>query len=86
MALAATTQTSNPVVLSRLGKTGPPFKRLFFGFELPKNVAYAEMWFDNLQQQQFVRWISMDGAKHEMPFEQTDECVLAVLTAMKLTC
>lgn len=86
MAVAPTTQTSNPSVVSRLGKNGPPYKRMFFGFELPQGVAYAEMWHDNMQDHRLIRWITTNGEKHEMPFEQTDECVLAVLTAMKLTC
>lgn len=84
--MALTTLTSDPVVVSRLSKTGPPFKRMFFGFELPAGVAYAEMWFDNMQYQQLVRWVNTNGERHEMPFEQTDEGVMAVLTAMKLTC
>jgi hypothetical protein len=59
---------------------------MFFGLSLPESVAYAEMWFDTTQDQQLVRWITMNGARHEMPFEQTDEGVQAALVAMKLTC
>jgi hypothetical protein len=59
---------------------------MFFGLPLPESVAYAEMWFDTTQDQQLVRWITMNGARHEMPFEQTDEGVTAALVAMKLTC
>lgn len=76
-----------PQVITRTSKTGPPFKRLFFGQELPSGVLHAEMYRDNLQDQVLVRWrVVNDPDIHEMPFEQSDEGVLAVLTAMKLTC
>jgi hypothetical protein len=42
---------------------------------------------DHLQDQQLVRWrVKNDPTIYEMPFEQTDEGVMAALVAMKLTC
>lgn len=88
--MALTTQTSEitygPTVITRMGKTGPPFKRMFYGRELPPGVLYAELFRDVLHDEVQVRWVCADLSRHSMPFEQSDEGVIAVLTAMKLTC
>lgn len=88
--MARTTLTSEiaygPTVITRMGKTGPPFKRMFYGRELPAGVLYAELFRDMLHDEVQVRWVCADQSRHYMPFEQTDEGVIAVLTAMKLTC
>ena len=45
------------------------------------------MYHDTLRWQLMVRWrVAGDPTIHEMPFEQTDESVIAILAAMKLTC
>jgi hypothetical protein len=50
-------------------------------------VTTAQLLMDHLQDQLLVRWrIKGDPDIHEMPFEQTDEGVMAALAAMKLTC
>ena len=61
--------------------------RLFFGRRLPEGIAHVELMhvYDGLYEQE-VRWITLDGDKHEMPFEHSDKGVIAAITAMKLTC
>lgn len=61
--------------------------RLFFGRKLPDGVVHVELMHtaDSLYEQE-VRWITIDGEKHAMPFETSDEGLLAALAAMKLTC
>lgn len=61
--------------------------RLFFGRRLPEGVVHVELMHtnDGLYEQE-VRWITIDGEKHAMPFQHSDEGLLAALTAMKLTC
>jgi len=59
----------------------------WFGRTVPERVTSISLMFDVTQYQLMVRWrVKDDPEIHEMPFEQTDECVMAVLTAMKLTC
>jgi hypothetical protein len=82
--VALTTQTSEwakaPVLDGRSYK-------LFFGRVVPKGVVAAEVMRDHLRDELLVRWrIKGDPDIHEMPFEQTDEGVMAALAAMKLTC
>ena len=88
--MARTTPTRElafgPTVVTRTSKTGPPFKRMFYGRELPAHVVYAELFRDMLHDEVQIRWVCTDQSRHSMPFEQTDEGVIAVLTAMKLTC
>lgn len=61
--------------------------RLFFGKRLPEGIVHVELMhvYDGLYEQE-VRWITLDGDKHEMPFEHSDKGVIAAITAMKLTC
>lgn len=87
--MARTTPTSNspfgPTVVTRMSPTGPPYKRMFFGREVPAGVRYAELYRDPYYDEVHIRWVCADNTKHSMPFEQTDEGVMAVLVAMKLT-
>ena len=77
--MALTTQTSEHLNF--------PTSKFFFGRELPSGVTTAQLLMDHLQDQLLVRWrIKGDPDIHEMPFEQTDEGVMAALAAMKLTC
>jgi hypothetical protein len=58
----------------------------FFGVDLPKGVTHCRLIRDHLWDVVNVQWITKDGVQHSMPFEQTDEGVIAALAAMKLTC
>lgn len=59
----------------------------WFGVDIPKGVSSVEIYRDREWDTLRVRWkVKGDDAIHSMPFEQTDEAVIAVLTAMKLTC
>jgi hypothetical protein len=61
--------------------------KLFFGRRVPEGVTAVNTIFDHNNDQLLVRWrIKGDPDIHEMPFTQTDEGVMAALTAMKLTC
>ena len=54
---------------------------------MPNCVLTAQLFRDCLNDQFMVRWrVKGDPDIHEMPFEQTDEGVIAALAAMKLTC
>jgi hypothetical protein len=82
--VALTTQTSEwakaPVLDGRSYK-------LFFGRVVPKNVVAVELMRDAVRYELHVRWrVKADDTIHEMPFQQTDEGVMAALVAMKLTC
>ncbi len=58
----------------------------FFGVDLPKGVTQCQLMRDPMWDVVNVHWITKDGSKHSMPFEQTNEGIIAVLAAMKLTC
>lgn len=61
--------------------------KLWFGHEVPEGVTAINMMFNALEGQLMVRWrVKGDPVIHEMPFEQTNECAMAALAAMKLTC
>jgi len=82
--VALTTQTSDwrthPI------RDGKAYK-LFYGRQAPQGVTAISMMRDHLTDQVMVRWrVKGDPVIHEMPFNQTDEEVMAVLAAMKLTC
>lgn len=77
--MALTTQ------ISKNGKWRRDTVRVWFGHQVPEGVIAIEledmcMW-DELR----VRWKTKHEI-HEMPFEETDEGITAVLVAMKLTC
>lgn len=86
--MAHTTQTSNNYGSWRL----PPPRsivpaEMWFGRRVPEGVTAIGMMRDYVADQLMVRWrIKGDPEIHEMPFETTDEGVMAALAAMKLTC
>jgi hypothetical protein len=60
---------------------------MWFGQQVPDGVTAISMMRGYIDDQLMVRWrIKGDQDIHEMPFEQTDEGVMAALVAMKLTC
>lgn len=60
---------------------------MFFGHYMPKGVITAQLFRDVLTDSVTVRWrVRNDPTIHEMPFDHTDDGIIAVLTAMKLTC
>lgn len=64
-----------------------PNTLLFFGRKVPEGVTAAELLRDMYTDQVMVRWrVKGDPTIHEMPFNQSDEGVMAALVAMKLTC
>lgn len=61
--------------------------KLWFGRLVPQGVIAIEIRYDVMTDGRFARWrVRGDPTIHEMPFEVTDDCVKAVLIAMKLTC
>lgn len=63
----------------------PP--EMWFGRIVPDGVSAISMMRDYLSDQLMVRWrVKGDPDIHEMPFNQSDEGVMAALAAMKLTC
>jgi hypothetical protein len=86
--VAHTTQTSEdrgnwsrPHPMTRAEPT------LWFGRRVPEGVFAIQLMRDYVDYQLLVRWRVRDNSTiHEMPFEQTDEGVIAALAAMKLTC
>jgi hypothetical protein len=75
--VAVTTRTNE-------GMCTPGFA--FFGVPLPKGVVRCELLHDLMWDVVNVHWVTQDGSKHSMPFEQTDEGVTAAIAAMTLTC
>lgn len=65
--------------------TGVP--QMWFGRRVPDGVLAINMMRGYNKDQLMVRWrVKGDPDIHEMPFETTDEGVMAALAAMKLTC
>lgn len=61
--------------------------KVWFGQYAPDRVTHIEVYRDFLNYHLMVRWKALDDPEiHSMPFEQTDEGVMAVMAAMKLTC
>jgi len=60
----------------------------FFGYLVPPNVSAATMQDDRLNDMKRVRWrVKGDPNIHEIDFPHaTEENILAVLAAMRLTC
>ena len=59
----------------------------WFGQKVPEGIIAISMMRDYLNDQLMVRWrVKGDPEIHEMPFNQSDEGVMAALAAMKLTC
>jgi hypothetical protein len=84
VAVALTTQTSD------LNWRPSPFTRdvkRWFGYTVPTGVIAIEIMHNMYTGGRDVRWrVRGDPTIHEMPFENTDERVQAVIIAMKLTC
>ena len=62
---------------------------MWFGQQVPDGVTAISIMRDYSNDQIMVRWRTRHDISdeiHEMPFEQTDEGVMAALVAMKLTC
>lgn len=60
---------------------------MWFGRRVPDGVVAISMMRDYINDQLMVRWkVKNDLDIYEMPFEQSDEGVIAALAAMKLTC
>ena len=60
---------------------------MWFGRRVPDGVTAVTLMSDYLNDQLMVRWrVKGDPDIHEMPFNQSDEGVMAALAAMKLTC
>lgn len=80
--MAITTATSSPIKHMDTGVFS------FFGHPMPTNVIGATMQDDYVSDIRRVRWrIKGDPNIHEMDFPHaTDETILAVLAAMRLTC
>lgn len=74
-------------VITRTSKSGPPFERqLINGVPLPAGIAYAEMMRKSESDGVTLRWRTVAGTNHEMPYEHSEQGLTAVLIAMKLTC
>ena len=60
---------------------------MWFGQVVPAGVTAITVMRSFLDDQLLVRWlVKGDPVIHEMPFNQSDEGVMAALVAMKLTC
>jgi len=86
--VALTTQTSEE--RGNWSRPHPMTRALplpWFGRTVPDGVTAISMMRDYTNDQLTVRWrIKGDPEIHEMPFNQSDEGVMAALAAMKLTC
>jgi hypothetical protein len=60
---------------------------MWFGHVVPDGVMHITIMRDFIMDELVVRWrVKGDAEIHQMPFEQTDEGVMAALVVMKLTC
>lgn len=61
--------------------------KVWFGQPVPEGVIAIEIMHNQMKLGRDVRWrVRGDPTIHEMPFDMTEECIEAVLVAMKLTC
>jgi len=63
--------------------------QMWFGCHVPEGITAITLMRSYIDDQLLVRWRTRHDISdeiHEMPFEQTDEGVMAALVAMKLTC
>jgi hypothetical protein len=59
----------------------------WFGLDVPEGVINISIMRSYETDQVMVRWrVKGEEQIHEMPFNQSDEGVMAALAAMKLTC
>ena len=86
--MALTTQTSEDCGnWSRPHPMTRAMPDMWFGRKVPDGVASITMMRSFIDDQLMVRWrVKGDPEIHEMPFNQSDEGVMAALAAMKLTC
>lgn len=85
--MAHTTLTSNLGSWNRPATHTRAAPLPWFGLAVPDKITNISVIRDHLHDELLVRWrIKGDPDIHEMPFTQTDEGVMAALTAMKLTC
>ena len=85
MAVALTTQTSDYYWNRDHHVTRN--KPMWFGRPLPDGVSAVELMHNPMTGGRDVRWrVRGDPVIHTMEFEATDECLNAVIIAMKLTC
>lgn len=86
--MALTTQTSEDSGnWSRPHPMTRAMPDMWFGRKVPDGVASITMMRSFIDDQLMVRWrVKGDPEIHEMPFNQSDEGVMAALAAMKLTC
>jgi hypothetical protein len=64
-------------------------QHMWFGRHVPEGIIAITLMRSYIDDQLLVRWRTRHDISdeiHEMPFEQTDEGVMAALAAMKLTC
>ena len=60
----------------------------FFGYPVPPNIQAAELWDDRINGRRVVRWrVKGNPTIYDIDFERaTEENILAVLAAMRLSC
>ena len=87
--MALTTRTSDIGNWSRPHPMTRAMPQMWFGRHVPEGVTAITLIRSYMDDQLLVRWRTRHDISdeiHEMPFEQTDEGVMAALVAMKLTC
>lgn len=89
--MAVTTQTSDIYVdcgnWSRPNPMTRSMPTMWFGQKVPDGVMHITIMRDFLNDELLVRWrVKGDEEIHQMPFDQSDNGVMASLAAMKLTC
>lgn len=64
-----------------------PSMSRWLGHEVPVGVTHIDDLYDPLDDVLYLIWrVKGDLNTHKMPFDRTEEGVLAALVAMKLTC
>ena len=60
----------------------------FFGYPVPPNISAAEAWDDLVNGKKVIRWrVKGDPTIYDIDFPHaTEENILAVLAAMRLSC
>jgi hypothetical protein len=87
--VALTTLTSDIGNWSRPHPMTRARPQMWFGCHVPEGITAITVMRSYIDDQLLVRWRTRHDISdeiHEMPFEQTDEGVMAAIVAMKLTC
>ena len=85
VAVALTTRTSD--VHWQRDRHSTRNVAMWFGQPVPVGVVAIEMMYNPNIGEREVRWrVRGDPTTHTMPFEATNDCIAAVIIAMKLTC